>query len=420
MSNKILRLFCIISYHSKDEVFILRRQLSDRRPRVGLLIETSNAYSRGVLKGINAYVHKHFPWSLYLGEYSRGLPDISWLLNWEGEGLIARIDNPRTAEIMKKMNIPIVNVSSGFIMDGVPLIETDDKKIAEMAADHFLELGLQSFAYCGVNYNWSEWRKNHFNSYLKTRGFHCSIYPCESNPDLNWDQDRKQLTQWLYELPQPTGIFAAFDSRAQKIIQICQNELILVPESLAIIGVDNDEMICDFCDPPLTSIIPDSFRTGYLAAQCLDRMMQGYDDLKERKFIEPLGIQKRKSTDIKAITDPDISKAMHYIHKHACEGLNVTKLLSFLPMSRRVFEKRFKNMIGHSPYEEILRVKIERVRDLLIKTDLTQGAIAQRAGFKYESYMNQSFKRMTGQPPGEYRKEHRGMTAGNESGSSDD
>ncbi|MDZ7722522.1 MAG: DNA-binding transcriptional regulator [candidate division KSB1 bacterium] len=396
----------------------MKNQLSAGRPRVGLLIETSNAYSRGVLKGINAYIHKHFPWSLYLGEYSRGLPDVSWLLNWNGEGIIARIDSPQTAAILEKINIPIVNVSSGYVMKKIPLIETNDKKIAELAANHFIELGLEQFAYCGVNYNWSDWRKNHFHYYLQEKGFKCHIYPYDSEPEMNWDQDRIRLTEWLYDLPKPAGVFAAFDSRAQNIIQICQNENILVPESLAIIGVDNDDLICEFCDPPLTSVIPDSFRTGFLAARCLDRMMQGDYNFKERQFIEPLGIQKRKSTDIKAINDPDISRAMHYIHKHACEGLNVQQLLSFLPMSRRVFEKRFKRMIGHSPYEEILRIKIVRVRELLIETDLTQGDIAQRAGFKYESYMNQSFKRVVGQPPGVYRQEHKGMSAGNNSNTS--
>ena len=376
-----------------------------KRRKVALLLETSNEYARGIIRGIYGYIKEHNQWDVYLGEYSRGQPNPSWLLSWNGDGIIARIENEQIAHLISHCNVPTIDTSSANLVSGIPWVETDDKKIAVLALNHLDRCGFKNFAFVGANFNWSKWRGNHFTSLLNIRGITCSSYNIPLNANSNLEVDQNSIELWLTTLPKPVGIFAAYDRLGHLIIDASQKLGFMVPEEIAVIGVDNDPLICELCSPPLTSIIPNTYTTGYLAATLLDSSMRREPLNCLTNLIAPIGIKKRRSTDSRAIKDPHISKALHYIYENANSGsFNMHEILALVPMTRRVFDKKFLASVGRTPYKELQRVRINRLKELLGETELSLLEIAEKSGFEHLSYMSYLFKRETGFSPIAYRK----------------
>jgi LacI family transcriptional regulator len=384
-----------------------------RRKRVALIIETSNEYARGLLHGIRAYIREHEPWAIYFSEQRRGEPP-HWLKDFKGNGIIARIETRAIAEAVTAKGLPTVDVSAARFVPDLPWVETDNEAIAKLAAEHLLDRGLRHFGFCGMPaFNWSRERSDHFERIIRRRGHECSVYPPRpwkrTAPD--WVREQPQVEKWIRSLPRPCGIMACFDIRAQQVVEVCRNLDIAVPDEIAVVGVDNDELLCDLCDPPLSSVAPDTDRTGYLAAQLLDRMMAGRKVPAEAHLIRPLGMVTRQSTDVLAVADPAVSAALRFIREHACEGIGVAAVMQHVPVSRRVLDKRFVALLGRTIHQEIDRLRIERVKDLLDETDLPLAKVAQRAGFEHVEYMTVVFKKKLGTPPSRYREARRRFLA---------
>jgi LacI family transcriptional regulator len=209
----------------------------------------------------------------------------------------------------------------------------------------------------------------------------------------------------VQELPKPIGIMACYDITAMTLLEACRLAGISVPEEVAVIGVDNDDLLCALSDPPLSSIRPDSERTGYQAAALLDAMMAGNPVEPAVIEIPPLDIVTRLSTDVTAVEDRYVSEAVQFIRQHAYEDINVGDLLRTVPLSRRALDERFRKAIGRTPHEEIVRVKLKLLMQFLAETDLTLQEIAERAGFKHSEYMSIMFKKHTGLSPGAFREQ---------------
>jgi LacI family transcriptional regulator len=379
--------------------------------KVALLIETSNDYSRGLLHGIAAYIREHGQWSIYLSESSRGDHSLTWLSKWDGQGVIARIENSRISKAVKHLSIPVVDVSAARLIPSLPWVETDDVAIARLAADHLLERGFRHFAYCGDSrFNWSILREKEFSRIIQRFGFQCSICHPVSRLNSTKQTEVERRAAWLARLPKPVGIFACYDFLGRQILDACCWKGIMVPDDVAVIGVDNDELLCDLADPPLSSVIPNTFRTGYEAATLLDRMMRGKRLETRKHLIEPLGVATRQSTDVLAVEDPDTIAAARFIREHACEGISIKDILLAFPQSRRSLEARFRKWIGHTLHEEIIRIRINRVKTLLTETNLPLKAIAKQTGFTYVEYLSVAFRRETGLPPGLYRIRNRSLS----------
>lgn len=379
------------------------------RRSVALFIETSNAYARGVLEGIVAYVRHHKGWSVYLPEQERGRKPPDWLKTWKGDGIIARIETDEIAQMLKKTHRPVVDVSAARHLRNIPWVETDDQAIAKIAVEHLLERGFRHLAFCGdPSFNWSLWRQQHFEKLANEAGCECHVLQTlsKSSEGYSWNREKKALAQWIRQLPRPIGIMACYDIQAQKLLEVCRELEVAVPEEVAVLGVDNDPLLCDLSDPPLTSIICNTRRTGYEAASLLDRMMSGEDVGSKPILVEPMGIESRQSTDTLAIDDPDIAAAVHFIRENATQGINVTDLLKHIPISRRVLESRFQKILGRTPHEEITRIKITRVKQLLSETDLSLSEIAARVSYQHDEYLSVAFKKAVGIPPSEYRSNH--------------
>lgn len=382
------------------------------RKSVALLLETSNAYARGLLDGIISYVQQHQTWSVYLPEQERGATPPDWLRNWKGDGIIARIETEAIARAVRRTKLPVVDVSAARHVPDVPWLETDDGAIAELAADHLLSRGFTSLAYCGdPGFNWSTWREQRFAEVVQAAGANYFVH--HSSPKLSkgysWNRDRRQMTIWLRKLPRPVGIMACYDIIAQQLLAICRDEGIAVPEEVAVIGVDNDRRLCELCDPPLSSVIPNTLKTGFEAAALLDRMMAGQSPGQPTQLIAPLGVQTRQSTDVLAINDPDIVSALRFIREHVFRGINVHDVLQHVALSRRVLESRFKTLIGRTPHAEITRLRIDQVKRLLLETDLSLSVIARTTGFRHTEYLSVAFRRSEGITARDFRKRTRGL-----------
>ena len=198
---------------------------------------------------------------------------------------------------------------------------------------------------------------------------------------------------------------ASYDIRARHVLDACRRAGLAVPDEVAVVGVDNDTFLGDLTDPPLSSVAPDTRRTGYEAAALLDRLMSGRERQRGQAiFVEPLGVVTRRSTDVLALGDADVSAAVRFIREHACDGIAVKDVLEQVPLSRRVLEGRFRKLLGRTPHDEIARIRLERVRQLLRETRLPLSDIAARSGFRTAEYLATAFRREFGTSPDAYRK----------------
>lgn len=385
-----------------------------RRKSVALLIETSNAYARGLLEGIVKYHREHDAWSIYLPEQERGAAPPAWLKNTRIDGAIARIETDRIAKAVSSLKVPVVDVSSARRVPNIPWIETDDHAIARLAFDHLYERGFRHFAFCGPKgLNWSRWRREGFASCCKNVGLRCEFYQTPSLfRSTSSSNEQSQLFNWLADLPKPIGLFCAYDITAQVILDHCRNQGIAVPEQIAVIGVDNDPILCELARPSLTSIAPDAVGAGYYAAQWLDQAMVSRVPSKRTDFstpfrlMPPLGLILRQSTDITAVSDELVAKAIEFIRNHACDGIQVDDVLRHVALSRRMLETRFVGATGKTPHAMISMIRLTRAKELLQQTDLSVDAIAQKSGFQHVEYMSVAFRKAFGQPPGRYRRQH--------------
>jgi LacI family transcriptional regulator len=289
-------------------------------------------------------------------------------------------------------------------------VETDDAAMSRLAAEHLLDRGFKHFGFVGNDrFHWSRWREEAFVEATTRAGGSCAVFrpqPSSRRQPMNLMEEEKLLVAWIQKLPKPVGVMACYDVRGQQLLDVCHRIGVAVPDEMAVVSVDNDEMLCSLSDPPLSSVIPDAHRTGYEAARMLDRLMGGKSPGKHSLKIAPIGIATRQSSDVLAVADHNISQAMHFIREHACEGIKVDHVLKAVPLSRRVLEHRFKKLLGYSPHDEILRMQFQRVTELLNQTALPLASIAEHAGFRHAEYLSVAFKKKFGVTPSEYRRQH--------------
>jgi LacI family transcriptional regulator len=383
-----------------------------KRPHVALLIESSRGYGRGLLHGVADYVRVHGPWAVHLQRHHRYDAPPFWLKNWRGDGVIARVENRRIAKAIRKLGLPAVDLRGRVEDSQMPAILTDDEAGACMAAQHLLERGFQHYAYCGyIGITYSDTRSQTFEREIEKAGFRCHIYDPPARLRASAVEGSEQqgliheedVARWLRGLPKPAGLMACNDMRGQQVLNACRDAGIAVPDQVAVVGVDNDDVVCDLCDPPLTSVVPNTRKIGFDAAALLDRMMAGEPIAPSPIYVPPLSIVTRRSTDVLAIEDPDIAAAVRYIRDHACEGINVEDVLSRIPVSCSALERQFAKILGRSPKAEIIRVQIDHVKRLLGEPGLSLKEIAAKTGFSHPEYLCAVFKHRVGKTPGQYR-----------------
>lgn len=382
------------------------------RPSVALLIETSNRYSRELLQGIRDHLRRHGGWALHLTEQGRGGEPPPWLASWRGQGIIARVENRGIERAVRKVGAPVVNVSASGLAPDWPAVISDSAGVARMAAEHLVERGLRYFGYCGdARFKWSASHGDSFAEFLDGRGFGCSRFRSRKEDFLDWESEQRRLGEWIMSLPKPCGVMACYDIRGQQLLDVCRRLGVKAPDEVAVIGQHDDDLLCELCDPPLSSVRPNPREAGYRAAEILRRMMDGKGVEPGPYRIAPLGVATRQSTDMVAIDDPRMAEALRFMRENACAGIGVADIVQKAAMSRTLFERRYRQLFQISPYEGIVGLRVRRASELLLTTDLPVGEICARAGFSSPEYFSAAFKKRTGVGPRAFRTRGAGGNA---------
>jgi LacI family transcriptional regulator len=378
-----------------------------KRVAVALLIETSNRYTRELLHGIRSYMRDRGNWAVHLTEYGRGDVPPPWLKRWRGDGIIARIENKIVERAVRAVRVPVVNVSAAGLAPDWPTVISDSAAVARLAAEHLLDRGFQNLAYCGDGrFAWSSKHGANFAKHVNQAGHSCALFELAPEDFADWEGEQKKLSRWIEALPKPVGIMACYDMCGQQVLDVCRRLGVAVPDEVALIGQHNDELLCELCDPPLSSVIPNGRRAGYEAAALLDRLMRG-EQLPARQYdIAPLGVATRQSTDVVALDDRQLVAAIRFIRDNACKGIGVDDVLRAVPMSRTLLERKFQRRLRRAPYAEILRIRLGRAKELLTQTDLPIHEIAERSGFSCPEYLSAAFKKQAGMSPMRYRSRY--------------
>jgi len=374
------------------------------------MIETSSIYGRRLLEGITRYLRSHRPWSVFLEQRELDSVPPRWLKSWKGDGVISRWSDLDVASALGRTDAAVVDLSDRRTGSGVVRINSDDHAIGRLAAEHLLERGIRSFGYCGFTVeHWAIRRRDAFLETLARAGYRAVVYESPwGGPDARpWENEQVRIGRWIKSLPKTAGVMACNDVRGLHVLDACQRSGCKVPDEVAVIGVDNDSLLCDLCHPPLSSIVTNPEEIGYEAAAVLDRLMRGERvDFAER-LIPPLGVVTRLSTDVLAIDDAHFAAAVRYIRDHACQGITIDDVLARVPLSRSTLERRFRKHLGRSPRAEIRAVQLNRAKQLLAETDHATYRIAQLVGYEHTEYFNVTFKRVFGRTPGQFRQEVR-------------
>jgi LacI family transcriptional regulator len=380
-------------------------------PKVALLVETARAFGRELLSGIARYSRLHGPWTFHItpGDYKQAIPKIK---QWGGTGIIARIPDMQAAKAILSAGVPTIalGLSDDQLSPTSPLsklseISSDPIQVSRLAAEHLLERRLTNFAYVGSeDRGWSGRREGAFRNYLAKRGFDPHIYRQPKRMrDRAWEREQSYLAEWIGGLPTPIGLFACDDDRGREVLEACTIAGLQVPDDVAVVGVDNDEVFCDLSDPPLSSVALNAEAAGYQAARLLDGMMRGRIRKPRRIVVEAMAVVHRRSTDMAALVDEELNTALQFIRDKSGRDLSVEHVVQQVSVSRRVLERRFRETVGRSILEDIQLVRLERAKRLLVETQYPISKIARLTGFGTTGYFIQFFTKRVGKTPRRYR-----------------
>ena len=373
-------------------------------PKVALLVETSREFGRSFLYGVARYARTHGPWVFYreTGGLERSIPKIK---NWGADAVMTR--TLKHSEHLHSLGVPIVYIIHREIADSpYPAVVTDGENIAKMAAEHFWDRGFRNFAFCGFDtMSWSVQRGRFFFHFIKKAGVGVNLYKQPSSKNLQrWENEQAFLAEWLKGLPKPVAVMACNDDRGQHVIEACKMVNIKIPEEVAVLGVDNDVLVCDLCEPPLSSIALNTEKAGYDAAELLDNLMHGGKMAGQKILVEPTHIATRRSTDILSIQDTDVADALRFIRNNCRSQITVEDVVNALTISRRVLEKRFRKLLNRSVLEEIRKARTDAAARMLVETEMSVSQIAEKLGYTETAHLSRYFHKEKGVSPIAFRK----------------
>ncbi len=384
--------------------------------RLILLTDFTEAFPHNLLRGILRYAKEqsHEPWVAcrmppsFKDKY--GIEGVlEWARNWGANAIIGRFENDDDVSIFRKNNIVALAQDFKQRFSGIPNITSDYIKTGDMAANFFLEKGFHNFAFYGYhNTVWSDERCAGFSHCINMAGYGDNFHSYKNlQLDTLWFYDTSSLVDWLKSLPPRTALFCCDDNQGNKITEVCNFSNIRIPEDIAVLGVDNDVTICNLSDPTLSSVNLDIERGGYDAASLITRMMRDPDLPSEDVVIQPTTIVNRASSNIYATDDPYVLKSLEYIHNNLYVPLSVPDVLRQLPLSRRLFEIRFKRVIGQSIYSYISGCRMELFARLLHDSNKPVCDIAIDLGINNYGNLIRQFRAVMGCTPTEYRTRHK-------------
>ena len=374
------------------------------------MLETSRRCGREILRGCARYSRTHGPWNIqrtqpYYRTNSGKKKNIDFdLLNADGVVFI----DPETPERVKATGLPAVAIDVEGLIDGVINVIGNCEKIGQMGAKHFLDRGFEHFAFCGFDdIHWSRERGDAYTNYLRNAGHKVFHYKKRPNTGRSWAREKPHLTKWVVNLPRPIAVMACNDDRADNIAEVCKDCEIRVPSEIAVLGVDNDDLVCEITDPPISSISMNFEKAGFEAAMMLDRWMRGENMANATIISEPTRIIVRQSTDILAIEDPEVSEAIRFIKDHVRDNIQVADVVENASLSRRMLENRFKAAMGTTIGSQIRTLRANHIANLLLETNMSILEISYLMGFNSQANLSRYFQKEFKMNPARYRNQER-------------
>jgi LacI family transcriptional regulator len=377
--------------------------------RIGLVLSYSLAYCRGIMRGVKAYAQTKQDW-IFTPVAPEDDP-VTILRRLRPAGVIAHVYTTELAAALKRLRRPLVNVSGVLADFPAPRVGLDDEAIGRTAAQHLLDRGLRHFAFVGhPGHGYSVRRETAFRAAVEAAGHAVASY---LDPVSHFDPRGRlwaldlRVRRWLTRLPRPVGVFACNDLWGAQLSEVCRQAGLGVPEEVAMLGVDNDDLLCDLARPSLSSVAVPAEAVGFRAAALLDRLMAGGAPPAKPTLLGPIGVVSRQSSDILAIEDADVSEAVRYIRDRAHEPVTIDSILDTVAVSRRSLERRFRRVLGRGIWDEIRRVHVARARELLANTNMSMAEVAVAAGFSDGKHLAVVFRQELGLTPSEYRRGYR-------------
>ena len=382
--------------------------------RLILLTDFTEAFAHNLLRGILEYSKGREPWVVcrmppsYKETY--GLASVlKWAKKWEADAIIAQFNDDDDVDLFRQNGIVALAQDFKSRFSTIPNITSEYKLTGRMAADFFLQKGFRNFAFYGYrNVVWSEERCTGFRERIIEYGFGDNFYDYRKQPLENlWYYESEPLADWIKSLPHPIALMACDDTQANRIMEVCRVLGIRIPEEIAVLGVDNDEIICSLSEPPLSSVSLNIEKGGYEAARLIDTLISDEKATCEDVIIHPVTIVNRLSTDIYATDNPAILAALKYIHLNLANKINVEDVVRQVPLSRRLLEMRFRQATGKSIYQYLFDLRMERFSQLLLASDAPIAELAVQVGLPDSKNLARQFKQYKGCVPAEYRKQNR-------------
>lgn len=367
----------------------------------------------GIWDGVAEYASLYGRWLLYSPLSLRFEADdretYRWLTNFKPDGIIVPNSRKNLDDILK-FKIPIiVHRNLKQRIPGRPAILGDGNRIGAMAADYLIKLGFKNFAcYVCENEVPMQERAESFTRCVNQAGF--KTYPFLRKGVRNlisWNRQLDLLANWLKSIPKPAAIMAGDDILAVNILMACRLAGLLIPQQIAVLGINNTRIICETQIPKISSVALSYYKAGYEAAQLLDKMMDGTVAAAEQTvLIEPTNIITRQSTDFSLIKDYEVGKAMNYIHHNSVKLLQVSDVAEQTGLSKNALQKRFKKAVGCSVSQEIRRACADKIAEMLLNSNMSISDIARSIGFSGDDHISRYFRQSVGMTPLDYRKKY--------------
>lgn len=373
-------------------------------PRILLLLDANKGYNREVARGVARHARIH---DLGTALVERMIPSRQDLRGFGAVGAVAVITSEERRRAIKRLGIPVVNVSTWLTDLPLGAVVPDNRAIGRMAAEYFLDRGFRHFAfYAYRNAAYAKERAEGFEEPLAERGLRIRDLR-RDRLGRGWREKARRLGEHLCKGPFPLAAFAADDEAGRHFLEVCRRGGLDVPEMVSVLGVDNDELICELATPELSSIATQAERIGYEAAALLVAILEAEADPLSQLLVQPRGVVTRRSTDVIALADPEVASAFRYIRGHAAEPIGVSEVAGACSLSRRTLERRFRRELGHSPAKEIRKQHLSRAKWLLAFTDWNLAQVAGGSGFRSFRHLADVFRSDLGMSPTAYRREAR-------------
>jgi LacI family transcriptional regulator len=387
--------------------------MASKMRRIALQFTANKVFDRELITGIADYLAStRTQWDLFLEEDFR--LRLAGIERWQGDGIIADFDDPAVAAALAPSRIPLVAVGGSYedpadYPAGVPYVATDNFKLIKLAYETLIDAGLRNFAMFSLpeapENRWAQEREKAFTALMRRDRMEPEVFRGQCTRASTWDAAVQEQVAWLRSLPKPVGIVAVTDARARQLLQACTLAGIAVPEQVALIGIDNDPLARMLTRIPMSSVIQGAQEMGRTAAHLLDRMLHGVPLADTRILVPPAGINVLASSRHAPAKHPHVMRARHFIRQYACQRIRTEQVADYVGISRSSLESYFRQELGHSVHDEILRLRLATAKQMLEQGDCNLAEVALRCGFTSSQYMHSVFKRELGCSPRGYQEQ---------------